>query len=67
MSEKNETKPEKPLGNSAIARMAGNIASGLVVSDRYYDASIRLINFGRVKADAVMLARMIVAEIEKPE
>jgi hypothetical protein len=54
-----EKKPEKPLGNSAIARMAGNIASGMVQCPE-----LRIHGYSVLVRESVKIAKAIVQEIE---
>ncbi len=56
-----ETK--KPITASSIARMAGNIASGLVANPQYNDG----VPLATIAETSVQLAYLINAEIEKCE
>lgn len=48
------------ISNSSIARMAGNIASGMVANPQFNDS----VDLGIIAANSVKLARFIVEEIE---
>lgn len=49
--------PVKPIPDSTVARIAGNIAAGLVTQKEYSNAEVAEIS--------VHIARLIVAEIER--
>lgn len=55
-------KPEKPLGISSIARMAGNIAAGFL--SHYSSSNVSSVQLDMVAKNSVAVARMIAKELE---